>query len=130
MDVGSIGAIAGIIGVIVAIGSLLGTSMRVGRQTATVNNYREAAQSWEAKARSQGSEITDLKAKTLALEKASSAQIAEIQVLKDMVTGRQAIEELKGTIADLESKMITQADFDAWQQEVRSRLFRKEGDPK
>lgn len=126
MDFGSLGAIAGLLGLVIAAGTLLGTSLRVGRQTATVSNYREAAQSWEAKARSQESEISDLQAKVLALEQAKGTQDAEIRVLRDMVTGRQALGELQQmiqqTVDGLRSELVTKSDFTGWQSEIRSRL--------
>ena len=122
MNVGLIGTIAGVLGVIIAVGTLLGTAMRVGRQTTTVNNYREAAQSWEAKARAQESEIADLQAKVVVLEQARAGQDKEIQVLRDMVTGRTAIAELTVALKEV----VTKAEFAAWQAEVRSRLEKQE----
>jgi hypothetical protein len=128
VDFGSLGAIAGVLGLIIAAGTLLGTSLRVGRQTATVSNYREAAQSWESKARAQESEISDLQAKVLALENSKAAQDAEIRVLRDMVTGRSALAELQQTIQQtvdgLRSELITKPEFSSWQTEVRGRLDR------
>jgi len=122
VNVGLIGTIAGVLGVIIAVGTLLGTAMRVGRQTTTVNNYREAAQSWEAKARAQESEIADLQAKVVVLEQARAGQDKEIQVLRDMVTGRTAIAELTVALKEV----VTKAEFAAWQAEVRSRLEKQE----
>jgi hypothetical protein len=130
VDFGSIGAIAGVLGLIIAAGTLLGTSLRVGRQTATVSNYREAAQSWESKARAQESEISDLQAKVLALEQAKGAQDAEIRVLRDMVTGRSALADLQQAIQQsvdgLRAELITKTEFAGWQKEVRGRLDRME----
>jgi chromosome segregation ATPase len=129
-----IGAIAGITGAIIAVGTLLGTSLRVGSQTATINRYREAAQSWEARAGGLEAEQTDLLRKYDHLQHSydqlheqNQQQAAELTVLRDLVTGAHALTELKGDIEHLIQGLVTKDQFSAWQVEARQIMSGAQG---
>lgn len=128
-----VGAIAGVAGAVVAVGGLLGTSLRVGRQQTTVNNYREAALSWEAKSRAQDSksaeqeaEIADLRTQNAELLTRITKQESEMASLRDLVTGRQALidiqTDIRKTAESLAHQAISRGDFDEWREEVRTQL--------
>jgi chromosome segregation ATPase len=121
-----IGAISGVAAAVIAVGSLAGTSLRVGRQQTTVNNYRETALSWEAKARAQAAEIDELKAQNTDLLAKVTKQEGEMASLRDLVTGRQALLDIQAdihkTAEDLAHQTISRGDFNEWREEVRTQL--------
>jgi septation ring formation regulator EzrA len=121
-----IGAISGLAAAVVAIGGLFGTSLRVNRQTTTVNNYRETALSWEAKARAQESELAELREQNAELLSRVGKQDGEISSLRDLVTGRQALLDIQADIRnaaeELAQMAIPRRDFDEWRNEVRAQL--------
>jgi len=123
---GDLPGYAGILGFVIALGTLLGVSLRAGRQTSTINNYREAASSWEMKANAQEGQIKDLNAQVLDLQKENAALHSEVATLKDLVTGRAALTEVTAQLSvavnGIENLVTTQASFARWQDEIRARI--------
>lgn len=130
MNVGDLPGYAGILAFVIALGTLLGVSLRSGRQTSTINNYREAANSWEMKANAQEGQIKDLNAQVLDLQKENAALHSEVATLKDLVTGRAALTEVTAqlgvAVAGIENLVTTQQSMARWQDEVRHRIDKLE----
>lgn len=106
---GNIPGLAGILGFVIALGTLLGVSLRSGRQTSTINNYREAATAWEMKANAQETQIADLQQTVGQLQHDLTTVQAENSVLRDLVTGKEALATIGTQLSE-------------WQDEIRARL--------
>lgn len=117
-----------VLGFLITAAGLVGVSMRVGRNSQTVANYREAAASWEAKARAQEGQITQLQAADAAKKEQITELTAKVQLLQDMVTGKTAIEQLAAQVADtfdrIDAKIIGRDVFDAAFDELRGEITR------
>ncbi|MHB1954993.1 MAG: hypothetical protein ACYCOU_14750 [Sulfobacillus sp.] len=126
MDINSWVGIAGLLGFFIAAGSLLGLSIRVGRNTSTVNNYRESALSWEAKSKAQESEIADLQNANAALEMQINGLKAKQQVLEELVTGKAAIEALSNQIltvvSGMKSALVNEEVARGWYTDLSNQL--------
>jgi hypothetical protein len=111
-NAGNILAVIAIIGLLITAATVVGGSFRVGRNTQTVSNYREAALSWEASAKALEAQVhqfeeqlaeRDVHAREV--ETGFEAQLAEkdarihelegrLTTLQDVVTGKSAVEAL------------------------------------
>lgn len=108
LSLGDIGTLAGLIGLFIVVAGVLGAAFRVSKNTQTVANYRESAQSWEAKANAQGVEITELKEQVKDLqarEAEKDTQIAtmqeQIQGLRDLLSNHAVFEVLEARIGEV-----------------------------
>lgn len=104
----------GVLGFLVVVAGILGAAFRTSRNVQSIANYRDAAQSWEARANAQEQELeqqahqiqncnhriellqTELESKDHQLQ-AMETQIAN---LRDLLTGRAAFESLSEKIAE------------------------------
>jgi len=115
---------ASILGVLLVAATSVGAwaALRVGKNTQTVANYREAAASWREKSDSQQAEIADLRQqlsenRTAAAEAQAAASTkvadleAQVHVLQGVVTGRAQLEalgtELNTSVASIREQLAT-----------------------
>jgi cell division protein FtsB len=84
-----------LVGILLVTAGTVGTwaAMRVGKNTQTVSNYREAAQSWQLKSQAQGAEIKELQAENTELRKQVADLSGQVGVLRDLITGASAVAE-------------------------------------
>jgi predicted RNase H-like nuclease (RuvC/YqgF family) len=117
-------SILGLFGTIIAVGTLLGVALRVGKNTQTVNNYRESAQAWEAKAKVQENTIEDQKSQITTLQHEVGELRGKIAVLSDLVTGKEVLEtlarEIMGAVEGIRSNVLDRETFENWQSEIRT----------
>lgn len=104
----------GVLGLLIVIAGVLGAAFRTSRNVQSIANYRDAAQSWEARAAAQEQELEQQRVQIenclhrvelLQQESASKdQQIASLQEqitsLRELLTGRAAFESLSGKIAE------------------------------
>jgi hypothetical protein len=126
MTSANIGTIVAIIALLITAGGVVGTSLRVGRNSQTVANYREAAASSEAKANAQKGQIEELQAAhELAVQEVTDLR-AKVQVLQDMVTGKTAIEQLTVQVTEaftrIDSKIVGRDAFEAAFRDLRTEV--------
>jgi len=123
---GSIGTIVAVLALLGTAGGMVGVSLRVGRQSQTVANYREAATSWEAKAKAQEGQIEELQAAAADAAQEVTELRAKVQILQDLVTGKTAIEQLTvqvtETSARIEAKIVGRDTFEAAFRDLRTEL--------
>lgn len=85
-------------------------SFKVSRNTQATTLYRDNALAWEAKAKIQEGEITDLKEKVLERDNKISKLEAAVAVLQDTVTGKVALDAIAlqvGSIVDIQNRILT-----------------------
>lgn len=115
-----------VLGFLITAGGLVGVSLRIGRNTQTVSNYREAAAAWEAKAKAQEGQIDELQAAHEHSAQEVTELRAKVQVLQDLVTGKTAIEQLATQVAEtfalIDAKIIGREAFDAAFAGLRSEI--------
>ena len=103
-----------LISVLLAVAGGIGTwaALRVGRNAQVINNFRTTAESWQAVAESQQTELDEVKTENAALRK----QLAEVQgkvtVLTDLVrsaltsmaasTPKEVIDKIDALVSSLE----------------------------
>jgi predicted negative regulator of RcsB-dependent stress response len=116
-------SIVGVLGTVIAIGTLLGVALRVGRNTQTVNNYRESAQAWEAKARVQEDTIESQKKQISDLQHQVGELTGKLAVLSELVTGKAVLEELardvQEAVQSIKVSVLDRETFEAWKEELR-----------
>lgn len=82
-----------LVGTAVTVASVFGT-FRMSRNTSAITGYRDAASSWEAKAKAQEVEIADLQARLDAANASIEALNQRVTMLSDIVTSRTLVEAL------------------------------------
>jgi hypothetical protein len=121
-------SIVGVLGTVIAIGTLLGVALRVGRNTQTVNNYRESAQAWEAKARVQEDTINGQKEQISDLQHQVGELQGKLAVLSELVTGKAILEDLAREVLEAVNSVkvnaIDREVFETWQVEIRRDMRR------
>jgi chromosome segregation ATPase len=90
---------------LLGVAAVAGTSFRSSRNLASVQNWRDLAQSLETRTSIQEAEIKELQAQNADKDKAIAALQAQVEYLKDLATGRAAITELAGDVARLADKV-------------------------
>jgi hypothetical protein len=119
--VNSLVGFTGILSFVIAVGVLLGTAWRVGKNTQTVNNYRESALSWETKARAQESELSDVRDQLGDAINQLQEMQGKVHVLEEVASGRAALEAMATQITTLvSSQLVGKEEFVKWQSESRS----------
>lgn len=110
MSLGQLVSIASIVGVLIVVAGVLGAAFRTSRNVQAIVNYREAAQSWEARATAQAQQIAaqdaqigELRSQVADLRDFSrekDTQIAGMQEqiagLRELIAGRATFESLEG----------------------------------
>lgn len=104
----------GVLGFLVVVAGILGAAFRTSRNVQSIANYRDAAQSWEARANAQEQELeqqrvqietcnhrVDLLQQELSAKDQQVASLQEqITSLRELLTGRAAFESLSGKISE------------------------------
>lgn len=104
----------GVLGFLVVVAGILGAAFRTSRNVQSIANYRDAAQSWEARANAQEQELDqqrvqiencnhriELLQQELAAKDTQVAGLQEqITQLRELLTGRAAFESLTGKISE------------------------------
>lgn len=91
----------GVFGLVTTAAAVLAGTWRISRNTATVNNFRDSALSWETKSKSQDEEIEKLHRDLAARDREVSDLQGRVGTLQDMVTGKSAVEELTSSMTQL-----------------------------
>lgn len=125
-DSANIGTIVGVLALLLAAGGVVGTSLRVGRNSQTVANYREAASSWEAKATAQAGQLDELQAAHEQAAQEVTELRAKVQILQDLVTGKTAIEQLSVQVTEafarIDAKIVGRDAFEASFRDLRTEI--------
>lgn len=100
-----------VIGFLVTAAGLVGISFRVGRNAQTVNNYKDSAEAWEMKARTQTDEIAELHEKLTANDVIIKKLQDRVRVLEDLVNGQTAINALSANIDKSFTGLLTHIDY-------------------
>lgn len=95
VNLGGFDLIIALAAFLVVAAGVIGLNFRINRNTANVTNYRDAAQSWESKARAQETEIADLQTKVADLQNQLTAEREARHVLEGVVSGKSAVENLE-----------------------------------
>ena len=87
--------IAGLLALFIAALGVIGgwAALRVSKQTQTVKNFRDAAESWRQKSESQDNRIAELEHENAELRKQLADLQGQVTVLRDLATGASAIAE-------------------------------------
>lgn len=104
---GTFVALGGIVSLLIVAAGIVGASFRVGRNTSTVANYREAAQSFELKASALEDTVGDQKKQIKVLQDSNADKDIKIASLQEQITSlrelllqRAAFETLQEKIAE------------------------------
>lgn len=104
----------GVLGFLIVVAGILGAAFRTSRNVQSIANYRDAAQSWEARANAQERELAEQahqiegcnhKIELMQLDiSRKDQQISSLQTqitdLRDLLTGRAAFESLTEKISE------------------------------
>jgi uncharacterized protein HemX len=108
-------AIGSLVGLLIIIAGVLGAAFRTSRNVQSISNYRDAAQSWEARAGAQEAELSQ-QAHQIEQQQAQinslREQLAEkdrqiitlqeqMRGLRELVAGRAVFETLETKLAEL-----------------------------
>lgn len=115
VTLGTVVAVGSLIGLLVVVAGILGAAFRTSRNVQTITNYRDAAQSWEARANAQEQELADQQhqitnqqtqieglTKQLA-DKDRQLDMLQEQIvsLRELLSGRAEFASLQGQIDQL-----------------------------
>lgn len=102
--------IAAIIGVLLTAAGIIGAwlAMRTAQHTQTVQNFREASASWREKAEAQASDLAVMQSEMAALTAKYDALRQEHEALKNVVTGKAAIEALGVSLEQARNDIIVE----------------------
>lgn len=108
-----VGAIAGIIAVLIVVASVLG-QLRISRNQTNLANYRDAAQSWEARATAlkeenaaQQAAIDELRAHLLIKDKEIGELRGQMAVLQNLITGKTLFETFIPELHNVRDEILT-----------------------
>jgi len=115
VTLGGVVAIGSLIGLLIVIAGVLGAAFRTSRNVQSIANYRDAAQSWEARAGAQEAELSDqahkieeLQGQITGLQEQlaeKDRQVATLQAqtssLRELISGRAAFESLETKFAEV-----------------------------
>jgi hypothetical protein len=107
VDLSLLVTIVAVIGLLGTAAAVVGGSFRVSRNTQVVANYRDAAQAWEAKATAQETEMGELRSNLAAREKEIIELTSRVSILQDMVTGKNAVEQILPEIRSVRDELLT-----------------------
>lgn len=117
MNLGGVDLIVALCAFLVVAAGVIGLNFRISRNTQNVANYRDAAQSWESKAKAQEIEIADLNAKVANLTQKLAAETEARHTLEGIVTGKTAVETLR---LEMQNEFTSlKAAFTDWTSEAR-----------
>jgi peptidoglycan hydrolase CwlO-like protein len=114
VTLGGIVSVGSLLGLLIVVTGILGAAFRTSRNVSTINNYRDAAQSWEARANAQEQELagqqTQIDACNAQIEglhrevgdkdKQIDMLQAQITSLRELLSGRAAFESLSEKISE------------------------------
>jgi uncharacterized coiled-coil DUF342 family protein len=97
-----------VLGFLLTLGGIIGVwlAVRTAQNTQTVKNFREAASSWREKAEALASDLLTVQGEMAELQKQHKNLQAEHDVLKNVVTGKSAIESLGVQMTDAREAII------------------------
>jgi peptidoglycan hydrolase CwlO-like protein len=107
-------SVIGVLGFLIVVAGVLGAAFRTSRNVQSISNYRDAAQSWEARANAQEQELSDqahqietcqhkidlLQQELSDKERQLDSMQEQITQLRELLTGRAAFETLNGKLAE------------------------------
>jgi len=87
---------AAVVGVLLTVAGIVGAwlAVRTGQNTQTVRNFQDAAASWREKAESVAADLLTVQTELAALRAAHDKLQQAYNTLRDVVTGRSALEAL------------------------------------
>ena len=108
VTLGGIVSVGSLLGLLIVVTGILGAAFRTSRNVSTISNYRDAAQSWEARANAQEQELasqqTQINACNTEIEglhrevadknKQLDGLQSQITSLRELLSGRAAFEKL------------------------------------
>lgn len=100
--------LAAVLGILLTVSGSLGVwlALRTGQNTQTLKNFRDSAASWRDKAEATDSELASVRAELAD----TKAELADLQLrhtaLKDVVTGREALEALGLQVDKVKDEII------------------------
>jgi uncharacterized protein HemX len=111
---GTVVSVVGVLGFLVVVAGVLGAAFRTSRNVQSITNYRDAAQSWEARANAQEQEleqqarqidacqkkIESLQRELAEKDRSLNSLQEQISSLRELLTGRAAFESLTEKIAE------------------------------
>lgn len=100
--------LAAVLGVMLTVSGIIGVwlAMRTAQHTQTVKNFREAAASWREKAEALASDLAGMQQELAALRENYADLLHEHEVLKNVVTGKSALEALGVHLEQAKSDII------------------------
>lgn len=99
-DSGTISAVVAVAGLALTFVALF-ASWRVSKRGVSVQVYRDTAQAWENRSKSQDTQIADMASKLAARETVIAELQGQVGVLRDAVTGRASWETLERRTAEM-----------------------------
>lgn len=81
-------------------------AMRTAQNSQTLKNFRDASASWREKADALTDELVAVRADLVALTSKYATLLAAHEVLKDVVTGQSALEELTERMGEYKDDII------------------------
>jgi uncharacterized coiled-coil DUF342 family protein len=100
--------ITAVLGVLLTMAGSVGVwlAMRTGQNTQTVKNFRDAAASWREKAEALAADLATIQSELTTLRAQYDQLMAEHNMLKDVVSGRTAIEALGMQVENAKKDII------------------------
>jgi hypothetical protein len=94
-----IGVIIAALGLLFTAAGIAGGSWRISRNTQTVALYKDTAEAWEAKSKSQDARIAELEEAEHRKDREISELRGQVATLQDLVTGRSALQDMDERLA-------------------------------
>jgi hypothetical protein len=119
--------LAAILGVLLTVASVFGVwlGLRNAQTGQTLKNFREASASWREKAEALGADLDTVRSDLAELRKQYRELLSEHEVLKNVVTGKAAIEALGVQVEKAKTDIILEVHLSA---EALRRLIDGEDD--
>lgn len=114
LSAGTVVAIVAIVTLALAAAAVVGGQFRISRSQQILANYRETAQSWQAKSAAQQGEIDELRVisnekddRITELEKQVTELRGHLNALQEMMIGSSALETIRQDIQAAQDKILT-----------------------
>lgn len=102
---GTVVALGGLISLLIVAAGIVGASFRIGRNTATISNYRDAAQSFEIKANALEDETESLQRQIKTLQDQSAKKDLQIVSLQEQITSLRELLLQRATFEVLQERI-------------------------
>lgn len=102
--------IAAVIGVLLTVAGSVGVwlAIRTGQSSQTVKNFQEAAASWREKAEALSSDLENVRTEMAALRSQHERLQFEHEALKDVVTGKTAVEAMAAQMGLYKDEILSE----------------------